>query len=228
MIEKLNAYAYPYANTDFGKEFEKILIKIIDCYNLMMIDNISLTNDENYIRNILLVNYLNNNQTRQKINLTDYLFDREVPESGSFGRSDIKIQTQNTFKDTSAYYIIECKRLDNKNLNGKTGLNAEYIKNGISRFVTGYYSSYYGINGMIGFVVDDLKIETNFENLNYFLNQDLINDKGISVNANATQQISSKVIKENFKYSYISKHLTCNQKEIVLYHLMFDFSKNIR
>jgi len=102
----------------------------------MLEDNVSLSNDENTIRDVLLINYLRDNSIRKKINLTNYLFDREVPEDRSVGRTDIKIQTQNTFEDTSAYYIIECKRLDGTNTTGTTGLNAKYIENGIYRFAS--------------------------------------------------------------------------------------------
>ena len=67
--------------------------------------------------------------------LNDFYFDKEVPEQD--GRADIKVLTRNCFEDDDAYYIIECKRLDNINTTGIAGLNAEYIKNGICRFVTG-------------------------------------------------------------------------------------------
>jgi hypothetical protein len=228
MSELLNASGYPFASTDYRKEFEKILSKIIVCYNLMIVDNISLTNDENYIRDILLINYLNDNPTRKKIELTDFLFDREVPEGKSLGRTDIKIQTLNTFQDTSAYYIIECKKLKNQNLTGIAGLNAEYVKNGICRFVTNYYSSYFGINGMIGFVVDNLDIDNNIACLNSLLHNDLTNGKGENVNAMPIQGLKPIEISEDFKYSYTSIHQTVSQNEITLYHLMFNFSKQIQ
>src|SRR5437588_387897 len=130
MFAELDASQYEYDGIFFNAEFEEILSKVIACYHLMLTDNVSLTNDENLIRDVLLINYLNNNQVRRQIGLTDYLFDREVPEDTTIGRTDIKIQTTNTFKDTAAYYIIECKRLDATNQSGTTGLNAKYIKDG--------------------------------------------------------------------------------------------------
>ncbi len=101
MFTELNASSYDYNGIFYNAEFEEILSKIITCYNLMLTDNVSLTNDENAIRDVLLINYLNDNPTRKKNKLTDYLFDREVPEDRSLGRTDIKIQTLNTFQDTS-------------------------------------------------------------------------------------------------------------------------------
>lgn len=43
---------------------------------------------------------------------------------------------------------IECKRID-----GTADLNKKYVKEGVARFVTQKYSSYYGRNVMLGFVV---------------------------------------------------------------------------
>ena len=52
----------------------------------------------------------------------------------SNGRIDIRIIAKNDFEIDDAYYTIECKRLDNQNLLGETGLNAKYVKEGIKRF----------------------------------------------------------------------------------------------
>ncbi len=227
IFTKLNASGYEHSSTFYHNEFEAIFSKIITCYDFVIKENVPLTNDENDIRDVLLLNYLKDNSIREKLNLTDYLFDREVPEDGSRGRADIKIQTQNTFTETSAYYIIECKRLDSNNLGGVTSLNAEYIKNGVCRFVTEYYSSYYSVNGMIGFVVESLDIDENIKNINNLLSRNLTNDRGEQVNANVIEEIRQVELKENFNYSYISKHNTASNKELTLYHLMLDFSNNI-
>lgn len=50
MSEILNASGYPFANNDYRKEFEKILSKMVVCYNLMLSNNIRLDNNENSIR----------------------------------------------------------------------------------------------------------------------------------------------------------------------------------
>lgn len=71
------------------------------------------------------------------------------------GRVDIRIlPTKDEYVNDRAYYIIECKRLNTTNPKGATGLNAEYVKNGICRFSTGYYSSYFGCSAMFGFLVE--------------------------------------------------------------------------
>lgn len=220
MNQRINASSYPFAKDDYRNEFEDILSKIITCYNLMITDNVSLTNDENAIRDVLLINYLKDNSIRKKIKLTDFLFDREVPEDKSLGRTDIKIQTLNTFQDTSAYYIIECKRLDATNLNGKTGLNAKYIENGIYRFASTTYSTHYKTNGMIGFVVESIDINTIRTSINNLLTTNFSE-------ASTTQNLQYREIVTDFGFSYCSRH-NLPEDSVVLYHLMFDFSKNIQ
>ncbi len=226
MIPKeLNASIYQYSSTFYDAEFEDILRGIVQCYSFMIQDNIQLLNDENDIRNKLVHSYLNLNSVRRKAKLTNYLFDPEVPERT--GRSDIKIQTKQTFQDTSAYYIIECKRLNNQNLEGSRGLNAEYVKNGICRFVSEYYTSYFGTNGMIGFIVDDLDVIQNIDHINNLLLRNFTNDRGVEVNARISQEMRPILLEEGFKYSYLSKHQVGVQKKIFLYHLMLDFSDKL-
>lgn len=217
MFTHLDASAYGHSNIFYNAEFEELLSKIIACYNLMLTDNVSLSNDENSIRDVLLINYLNDNSVRRKIELTDYLFNREVPESKTIGRTDIKIETQNTFQDTDAYYTIECKRLDASNATGETGLNAKYIQNGINRFVSKTYSTYYKTNGMIGFVVQEMDIHKNVVAINGLLKS----------TANTTRELYHYKIVSDFDYSYCSTHSLDNDG-ILIYHLMFDFSNNIK
>ena len=220
MFTELDASRYEYNGVFFNAEFEELLSKVIACYNLMLTDNVSLTNDENLIRDVLLINYLKDNKVRKKIDLLNYLFDREVPEDTTIGRTDIKIQTTNTFQDSAAYYTIECKRLDATNQNGKTGLNAKYIENGIQRFVAKTYGSHFKTNGMIGFVTEKLDIHQNTQSINSLLTGDF---KHITT----TQVLTSKNILSGFNFSYFSTH-NSGTDGLIIYHLMFDFSKNMK
>ncbi len=175
--------------------FKTLMFTIYKCYELMIKDKLILPNLENNIRDILLYDYLNNNKIRQTLDFSNFLFDPEVPENS--GRSDIKVQTYDTFQNTKAYYIIECKRLD-----GYATLNKEYIKNGINRFLTTEYppkySSFYKISGMIGFVVKDIDIDENIQKIGSFFN----------------------TIQKDKVYD-------SNHESLKFYHLMMDFSKNI-
>ena len=221
MLYSLNASPFKQTSFSYEKEFKCLLAKITECYKLMIADKVKVDNDENKISDALCVNYLKDTKVRSRFDLTDFLFDREVPEDNTRGRTDIKVQTINSFENSDAYYIIECKRLDNQNLTGITGLNAQYITDGIQRFIERKYSAYYRINGMIGFVVEQLDIDANIVNINNLL-QKKFSD------ANTITFLTFIDFVKEFKYQYYSVHKDIENKKIKLYHLMFDFSKNIK
>lgn len=220
MFKEIDASPFEFDSMFYDQEFERILCKITLCYQMMIQNDVKVPNDENEIRDILLLQYLKNDEIRREIELLDYLFDPEVPEDKTTGRTDIKIQTKNTFIYQEAYYIIECKRLNNQNLTGISGLNAKYIKDGIMRFIKGKYSIYYRVNGMIGFVVKNINIDQNIENINRLL----INH---FPKANTKSVINKTSFIENFEYQYFSIHQDKNNSFFKLYHLMFDFSNQI-
>ncbi|PIU84003.1 MAG: hypothetical protein COS68_01065 [Elusimicrobia bacterium CG06_land_8_20_14_3_00_38_11] len=222
MFNRLNTSAFPQSTDFYIAEFEYVLQKITLCYKMMIDDGVKVQNSENLIRDKLLINYLKDNSIRNKIHLTQYLFDREVPEDNSIGRCDIKVQTQDTFTDTSAYFIIECKRLDSQNLKGITGLNAKYISNGIMRFVNKQYSTNKGLCGMIGFVVEIMDISVNINNINYLLKSNFVCSNTLTI-------LTVANFIKDFDYQYYSEHKTSkSKKRIKLYHLMYDFSGNIK
>lgn len=224
----LDASSYEYSLKRYKENFKSILSGIITCYNRMLSSGFRHANDEKAIQLSLVNTYLKNDIIKEQIPpLSNYHFEAETIEKD--GRADIKIIPVCPYLGDKAYYIIECKRIDNNNLQGISGLNAEYIKNGICRFVTGYYSSYYKVNGMIGFVVSEIDIhENSIIYINSLLNQELINDKKQIVSANPIEEISRIELLPDFKYSYKSKHKTISNNEIILYHLMLDFSNHIQ
>ena len=221
MGNKLSAAGYSFNRQIYFGEFEILLSKITACYRLLVQDKVQLPNDENNIRNVLLLNYLKKDEIRCKMGLTEFLFDREVPEDYTIGRTDIKIQTKDTFVKTEAYYIIECKRLNNKATQGTSGLNAEYIKKGICRFTSNYYTSHYGVNALIGFVVEPMDIHKNTSDINFLLQNHFSE-------ANTTSELKQEQFIPHFEYHYHSEHLCDDKKGITLYHLMFDFTKHIQ
>lgn len=223
----LNATTFVYSQIRRNSYFESILISCVDAYNDIVGSPNKLENNENKIRDrfLKLLQDLNFKQSHKLKNLK---FDKETSENK--GRADIRVlPTKDEYINDEEYYIIECKRLDSKNLNGIYGLNAEYIKNGICRFVSGYYSTYYGCNAMFGFVVESVD---NIDNelvggINSLLNTTMTNDHGIDVNAQAKDPLQYTDFANGYPYSYISTHTHISGKELVLYHLMFDFSNNI-
>lgn len=218
IFSELNASGYKYNNIFYNAEFEDILSKLIVCYNIMISDNVSLCNNENKIRDYMLYNYLKKQSFKVEHGVTNYLFDPELPENN--GRIDIRVMPLNPFVNDDAYYIIECKRLDAVNQNGTSGLNAEYIKEGVSRFVSTKYSTYYKTNGMIGFVVDPIDLNQNVSSINNLLATSFIE-------ANTTQNLQYREIVVGFDFSYFSCH-NVEENNVVIYHLMFDLSKNIQ
>lgn len=219
MSTELNASGYEHNGIFYNAEFEDVLSKVISCYRLMLSDNVTLSNDENQIRDVLYLNYLNSDAVRKSVGLQSYYFDRETQEDRTKGRTDIRILTTNSFIETAAYYIIECKRLDAKNPNGTSGLNAKYIENGICRFASNFYSLHYKTNGVIGFVVQPININHNTASINELL-------KTTYTKANTNQELKYREIVSNFRYSYCSTHHV-KGIDVVIYHLMLDFSRNI-
>lgn len=220
----MDTLGFEYTQDFIDTEFCKVCRGCIMVYNTIIESQCSLPNDENQIRDGF-VKYLKDPQYKSShIPLNEFHFEKEVPEH--IGRADIKVMPRNGFEDDYAYYIIECKRLDNTNTKGITGLNAEYVKNGVCRFVTGFYSTYNDCCGMIGFVVDKMDIHENTcGNINELLHQTMTNDRGVMVNANTMMPLTNTILTNDFYYSYISQHLPTNeQRRITIYHLMFDLS----
>ena len=218
MFSELNATGYGQNLTFYNNEFEGVLSGIIACYNCVVSSKVILPNDENQIRDHMFANYLTKEGFKKQYSIVNYKFDKEIAEMT--GRIDIRVMPINPFVNDEAYYIIECKRLNSQNQTGISGLNAEYIKEGIYRFVSGKYSSYFKTNGMIGFVVDGMDIHNNIMIINNLLCNHF-------VQSNTIEYLTQRKMESNFEYSYYSKH-SIDQKKILLYHLMFNLSKNIQ
>lgn len=82
------------------------------------------------------------------------------------------------------------------------------------------YSCCYRINGMIGFVIEKMDVSANITNINNLLENNF-------PDAKTTAFLTSFNFIEDFKYQYYSAHEDIENKNITLYHLMFDFSVNI-
>lgn len=227
MLNILDASSFNHSQTRKNSLFEFVLTKCIIVYNTILDSGITLVNDENLIRDEFL-KYLQDFDFKVKNELRYLKFDKETVENT--GRVDIRIlPTKDEYVNDNAYYIIECKRLNTTNLKGATGLNAEYVKNGICRFSSGYYSSYFGCSAMFGFLVESVNVQKDIvNNINLMLNMKFANAQGKMVDAKATQQMQYENFVGRYSYSYVSKHTHCSGNELILYHLMFDFSKNIR
>ena len=218
--QPLNSCRFEYNDVFYNDDFEEILAAIIACYFCLVTKKIKVpSNDENAIRDIILYNYLKKESFKNSHSpLHNYHFDKETSENT--GRADIRILPINPYRGDEAYYIIECKRLDDKNQNGETGLNGEYIKNGIARFISGKYQFYDSTAGMIGFVVAKMDIHENVLAINRLM------EKGVCSEINTKMGFTEKQIVPGFYYAYYSKHSLKDSTKII-YHLMLDFTNNI-
>ena len=192
---------------DYNRRFKTLLLKIYQSYEEILIDNQCVPKHEDAITKILVDRYL--------IKLDNYTFKRE--QGNNLGIVDIYIVED--FLDNKPEFIIECKVLKNENLEGVNGKNAEYIKNGVYRFLSGHYflSNKFYINAMVGFTVDDLDIVRNIDNLN------LVSKNIIGEVVDIIKEITLE--EENL---YKSMYRTIREKDFIIYHLMMDFSKNIK
>lgn len=197
----------------------EIIDKILGCCNIMIEDCVTngdkIKNDEEEIRDYLLENYLDNNLIRRKVGLTKFLFQAEVrekkPSSQKHGNVDIKILIcPNSFEDTKAYFVIECKRID-----GSSTLNNKYISEGVCRFVspTAYYTTYRNRNIMFGFIVKNIDITNNVEKINL-------------IQKSRTELTITEDFTKKLDNIYTSKY-KYNTKDIMLYHIFHDFSRII-
>lgn len=195
----LDASTFETSDINYEREFVNLMDNIYKCYELIIRDGIVIPkNDENGIRDILLLDYISKKEIRHDIcSIKGFRFDKEVDVGN--GRVDIKIITDKDFEEYEEFYVIECKRLD-----GHAKLNNAYVDDGIKRFTTSYksssllfyYPSSYGVNGMIGFVIDKIDIDSNMRKI----------------------KEEFTLIKKNIMYE--SKH-----SNVKIFHLMMDFSK---
>jgi len=193
----VDASTFDTSAINYELEFVDLMYNIYKCYQLIISDSVVVPkNDENGIRDILLLDYINKKEIRHNLcSIKGYRFDKEVDVND--GRVDIKIITAIDFEEFEEFYVIECKRLD-----GYSKLNTAYVNDGIKRFTTPYksplkyyYPSNYGINGMIGFIVKTINIDSNIKKL------------------------KEKLIPIKKDVFYESNH-----KDVKLFHLMMDFS----
>jgi len=222
MKNLLEAPYFEYSILHFNAKFEQILAGIIIVYSCIIATKTKVPlNDENGIRDIFLSKeYLKKQKFKEQYPpLANYHFDKETAENG--GRADIRVLQVKPYKDDDAYYVIECKRLDNENINGTTGLNAKYIDEGIKRFTNEKkYQMHENTAGMIGFVVSKMNIHENVVCINKLL-------LNTFTEINTEKELTKKQITPDFEYSYYSNHKVENYTKTI-YHLMFDFSSVVK
>ena len=198
--------------------FSLIILHISRCCEKMRDDckatGENLCNHEDKISNRLVERYLN-------ADIKGLRFILQKPEHFDTctdtykGRTDITVVSSDwLYTNSEAYYIIESKRLD-----GKSSMNKKYISEGISRFVMPLlpkYSSYYGKNIMLGYIVQAINVSENTQEIDK-LQRKLLTDVTIG---------EMKCVNNDNKgfMQYKCLYQAGNQLEIELAHLFYDFS----
>lgn len=200
----------------YRANFEKIANYILNICELVVEDyekkQLKLPNDENKIRSIMLEEYMK--KQKDAYGMSDYRFELEVPENYAgggqhIGRVDIRILLKSDFEKEDAYYVIECKRID-----GTSDLNKKYVKEGVARFITQKYSSYYGRSIMLAFVVKKLDIPANTRLIEKIQNADLDGHMHGDF-----EFIKSNGVAESYKCLY-----QIQSGEVELRHIFSDYS----
>ena len=211
------------------KSFKKLLSAVIICYQKSIAtNNLRLENDENYIRNMFVDEYLEDSLIQEELQITNFRFIAEparILNRREIGYTDIMIIVKELSFSSGRnnHFTFECKRLD-----GESALNSEYVKEGIHRFVNEKYPTNLGRNGMIGFVVKSCNIEQNKDKINNLISKSGTNTEIIEVRNNTLLTLTKTNILKNFDFSYVSNHQTLDKlKQFELHHLMLDYSKNI-
>ena len=215
MIGKINRRISEALRQD---DLEQIIGYLLEICELLIEDCIQkdrkLPNNENRIRGILLEEYLDNDKVRKAYDMLDYSFMPETLENydgeGNYtGRADIRIKLKTDFDKHSAYYLVECKRID-----GDDELNNNYVEKGVARFITQKYSSYYGKNIMLGFVVKKIDISQNAAEIESIQNS----------NADVNMHGSFKLVCKKRNHEMYRCVYRIKTGELELRHIFSDFA----
>jgi hypothetical protein len=201
-----------------------ILNGIIQAFGMMLSDTYSsIENAEDIITARLVEDFLENDLVQSSLSLMSYRF---IPEPAAYnaqylqiGYSDIRVIVTHrvgAFDTTKADYIIECKRLD-----GKSGLNTKYVKEGICRFVEEKYTwkTVHKVSAMLGYIVVQSDIPKCVDNINRIGKKSNI--------AGFIQPLGYFQIRQGFDFSYRSQHRTNSGKNADIFHVLFDLSSKI-
>ena len=82
-----------------------------------------------------------------------------------------------------------------------------------------HYSTYCGINGLLGFVVAKLDINATMAHINTLAKT--------KINCNMIKEIRKECFIPHYEYHYSSQHKDHENNVFTLYHLMLDYSSNI-
>lgn len=196
--------------------FNLIIVHLYQCSHKMM-ENCKATgnelyNNENKITNRLVANHLNFNDLG--LRFIPESPETYIPDGDNYiGRCDIRVVSDDWFRNQNDYYLVECKRID-----GGDYLNRQFVAEGISRFIMSppKYPSYHKRNIMLGYVVQAINIPDNIKKIDQLQGELLVGvltGKFLLVNNESAEFY-------NYSCEYQTDTIDC----IELAHLFYDFS----
>lgn len=213
------------------KRINDILVCVINCYDKIIADkvifdlsekNIGSIKKEDYLRNRLVDDYLQNELSILEDGTDRFTINKETSEEY---RSlvdkklhndpiDIhvvdKAQKYSWGNNTKPYFAIECKRI--------TSGIGDYVKD-TQKFTERDYSKLrLPFEGQLGFIENP--------SLGHLIVAESIN-KSLSSNLNikTVKTLEKYVIKIDFDGSYLSEHKKKDNSSFSIFHLFFDYSK---
>lgn len=196
--------------------FNLIIAHLCQCCHEMMktckVTGKELYNHEDKITNRLVENHLNFNGLRLRFILQSP--ETFIADVDNFkGRCDIRVVSDDWFRNQNDYYLVECKRID-----GGDYLNRQFVSEGISRFVVSRpkYPSYHKRNIMFGYVVQAIDVPENTVKIDQLQSELLVGvlSGKFSLVSNESTEF----------YHYSCQYQSDTIDRIELAHLFYDFS----
>lgn len=136
------------------------------------------------------------------------LLDLDNDDPSLVGRLDIIFEFLDHIDNLPPYLAVECKRV----AKGNSSLNAKYVAEGVSRFVSGKYSTGHSVGIMLGYV-----IKLPGEAIISTINRRICKDYGVSASLSPTRlHVNALSIQSGNLFQGVIKH------PIQLIHIFVD------
>lgn len=213
------------------KRVKDILTCVINSYEKIITDGVTYDlskkvigkiKKEDYLRNRLVDNYLENELCLFEDGTDRFTVNKEVSEEYKGLVDDElhndpidihivdKAQKESWGNNTKPYFAIECKRIKS--------VISEYVKD-TQKFTERDYSKLrLPFEGQLGFVENSSLTHTNLKDK---INQNLSSNSDIET----IKQLENYIIKNGFEGCYLSEHKKKDNSLFSVFHLFFDYSQ---
>ena len=190
---------------------------VIDAYHRVRLKSVKKL-IENDIRNLFIEDLKTTNTPLNSYiqhNVITVASENQANTKSLVQRTDIELHSN----IHQIHFVIECKRLssaETRYVQGTTK-NGKYEIDGLEKFIHLQYAENQAIAAMVGFVVSG-----NIDNITSALKEKVT----LFAPAKSMNNYVNKLCNE-WNNSFQSVHLKTNRTELLLYHLFFDFSKEL-